>query len=136
MSETADSRHRRAVAALSDPATYRDVLDNVVHIETHVSDVFLADRRAHKLKKPLRLAFLDYGTAQRRRAMCEQEVRLNRRLAPGLYHGVRAVVECRGADRVALRRVIPSESRTLIQPSRGGSAGRGNRSTRSRQSAI
>jgi uncharacterized protein len=59
--------------------------------ETHISWVFLAADRAYKLKKPLVLPFLDYGTPQRRREMCEEEVRLNRRLAPDLYLGVRAV---------------------------------------------
>jgi aminoglycoside phosphotransferase family enzyme len=42
--------------------------------ETHISWVFLAGDRAYKLKKPLVLPFLDYGTPQRRREMCEQEV--------------------------------------------------------------
>jgi aminoglycoside phosphotransferase family enzyme len=60
--------------------------------ETHISWVFLAGDRAYKLKKPLVLPFLDYGTPQRRREMCREEVRLNRRLAPDLYLGVRAVV--------------------------------------------
>ena len=59
--------------------------------ETHISWVFLAGDLAYKLKKPLVLPFLDYGTRQRRREMCREEVRLNRRLAPDLYLGVRAV---------------------------------------------
>ena len=50
--------------------------------ETHISWVLLAGDRAYKLKKPLRLPFLDYGTLERRREMCREEVRLNRRLAP------------------------------------------------------
>jgi aminoglycoside phosphotransferase family enzyme/predicted kinase len=60
--------------------------------ETHISWVFLAGERAYKLKKPLVLPFLDYGTPARRREMCAEEVRLNRRLAPHLYLGVRATV--------------------------------------------
>jgi len=60
--------------------------------ETHVSWVFLAGERAYKLKKPLVLPFLDYGTPARRREMCRREVELNRRLAPGVYVGVRGVV--------------------------------------------
>jgi aminoglycoside phosphotransferase family enzyme/predicted kinase len=59
--------------------------------ETHISWVFLAGEFAYKLKKPLVLDFLDYGTPQRRRAMCEAEVRLNRRLAPDIYLGVRGI---------------------------------------------
>lgn len=50
--------------------------------ETHISWVLLAGERAYKLKKPLVLPFLDYGTPGRRREMCKEEVRLNSRLAP------------------------------------------------------
>jgi aminoglycoside phosphotransferase family enzyme/predicted kinase len=60
--------------------------------ETHISVVFLTAERAYKLKKPVVFPFLDYGTAERRRAMCHEEVRLNRRLAPDIYLGVRSVV--------------------------------------------
>jgi aminoglycoside phosphotransferase family enzyme/predicted kinase len=56
--------------------------------ETHISWVFLAGERAYKLKKPLVLPFLDYGTPERRHLMCREEVRLNRRLAPEIYLGV------------------------------------------------
>src|SRR5687768_15633312 len=63
--------------------------------ETHISWVFLTGDRAYKVKKPLVLPFLDYGTPERRRAMCEAEVALNRRLAPDLYLGVRALVPTR-----------------------------------------
>jgi len=57
-------------------------------IEKHISWVLLAGDFAYKLKKPLRLPFVDYASAERRRACCEEEVRLNERLAPGLYLGV------------------------------------------------
>jgi hypothetical protein len=59
--------------------------------ETHISFVFLAGELAYKLKKPLKLPFLDYGTPARRRTMCREEVRLNQRLAPRLYLGVRGL---------------------------------------------
>ncbi|TAM34182.1 MAG: hypothetical protein EPN61_17430 [Burkholderiaceae bacterium] len=57
-------------------------------IETHISWVLLAGDTAYKIKKPVRLPFVDYGTLQARRQFCEEEVRLNRRLAPSLYLGV------------------------------------------------
>jgi uncharacterized protein len=57
-------------------------------VETHISWVLLAGDHAYKLKKPLRLPFLDYSTPERRRHFCEEEVRLNQRLAPSLYLGV------------------------------------------------
>ncbi len=69
--------------------------------ETHISWVFLAGDCAYKLKKPLVLPFLDYGTPQRRRELCLEEVRLNRRLAADVYLGVRAIVETPAGLRLA-----------------------------------
>ncbi len=60
----------------------------VQHLETHISHVLLTPRFAWKIKKPVRLPFVDYGTVEARRAFCEEEVRLNARLAPSLYLGV------------------------------------------------
>ena len=57
-------------------------------IETHISWVLLAGDNAYKIKKPVRLPFVDYATLQARRHFCEEELRLNRRLAPSLYLGV------------------------------------------------
>jgi aminoglycoside phosphotransferase family enzyme/predicted kinase len=70
--------------------------------ETHISWVVLAGERAFKVKKPVVLPFLDYGTPARRRAMSHAEVELNRRLAPDLYRGVRSLVpDASGALRVS-----------------------------------
>jgi uncharacterized protein len=63
-------------------------------VETHISWVLLTGHLAYKVKKPVRLAFVDYGTAQARRHFCEEEVRLNRRLAPTLYLGVTQITGC------------------------------------------
>ena len=63
----------------------------VALVQTHISCVLLAREVAWKVKKPLKLPFLDYGTVDARRRYCEEEVRLNRRLAPALYLGVSAV---------------------------------------------
>ena len=54
-------------------------------VETHISWVLLAESLAYKLKKPVQLAFLDFTTLAARRRFCEEELRLNRRLAPALY---------------------------------------------------
>jgi uncharacterized protein len=78
-------------AALTRSESYPHRPATVELHETHISWVFLAGERAYKLKKPLALDFVDYGTAARRREMCGQEVRLNRRLAPDIYLGVRGV---------------------------------------------
>lgn len=60
-------------------------------VETHISWVLLAPGLAYKLKKPVRLPFLDYSTLERRHHFCEEEVRLNQPLAPSLYLGVSRV---------------------------------------------
>jgi hypothetical protein len=60
-------------------------------IETHISWVLLAGPYAYKIKKPVRLSFLDFGTLAARRHFCEEELRLNRRFAPQLYLGVVAI---------------------------------------------
>lgn len=88
-------------AALARPAVYPHRVDRVDVRETHISWVFLAGDRAYKLKKQLVLPFLDYGTPQRRREMCREEVRLNRRLAPDVYLGVRAVAARAGGLELA-----------------------------------
>lgn len=90
---TARQRREEVIhAALSRPEFYPHLPDRVEVRETHISWVFLAGDRAYKLKKRVVLPFLDYGTKARRHQMCREEVRLNRRLAPDLYLGVRAVV--------------------------------------------
>lgn len=78
--------------------------------ETHASWVFLAGSFAYKVKKPVRLAFLDYSTLARRRAACREEVRVNRELAPGIYIGVRAIVSAGEGFRFA-----PPESPGAIE---------------------
>ena len=77
------------IAFLSSPGAHAGAV--VERIDTHTSIVFLAGERAWKLKRAVRYDYLDYSTADRRRAMCEAEVRINRRTAPALYRGVAAV---------------------------------------------
>ncbi len=67
----------------------------VERIDTHSSIVFLAGERAYKLKRAVRFDYLDFSTSERRRVLCEAEVRLNRRTAPTLYRGVLAVTQQR-----------------------------------------
>ncbi|MET0082631.1 MAG: AAA family ATPase [Sedimenticola sp.] len=59
--------------------------EGVVRIETHISTVLLAGEYAYKIKKPLDLGFLDFSTLERRKFCCQEEIRLNRRLAPQIY---------------------------------------------------
>ena len=62
-------------------------------IETHMSWVFLAGEQVLKLKKPVRYPFLDFSTLAAREACCREEVRLNQRLAPGVYRGLMVLEE-------------------------------------------
>jgi hypothetical protein len=78
--------------ALAAPAMYRSHPQQVVVHETHASWVFVAGKRAYKIKKPVALGFLDYSTLSRRHAACREEVRVNQELAPGIYLGVRAII--------------------------------------------
>jgi aminoglycoside phosphotransferase family enzyme/predicted kinase len=76
---------------LSSPAVFPRARGDVERIDTHISSVFLTEDSVYKLKKQLHYDFLDYSTPDKRRWACEQEVALNRRLAPNVYHGVVAV---------------------------------------------
>jgi uncharacterized protein len=76
------------VRCLSDPDTYGPAVGHVDVCETHMSWVFLTETRVYKLKKPIVRPHLDFGTMERRRHFCEEEVRLNRRLAERIYLGV------------------------------------------------
>lgn len=69
-------------------------------IETHISWVLLAGEQAYKIKKPLDLGFLDFSTLKRRRFYCEEEVRLNRRLAPEIYLDVVPITGRQDAARI------------------------------------
>jgi len=76
------------VAFLSRPDVYPDQTRSVETKETRLSWVFLTDTQAWKLKKPVRYDYLDFSAPAARRRNCEEEVRLNRSLAPDVYLGV------------------------------------------------
>ena len=73
------------IAALLQPDRYPHPVAAVEHLQTHISHVLLAGDYAYKIKKPLNLGFLDFTSLTRRKYYCEQELRLNGRLAPDLY---------------------------------------------------
>lgn len=76
------------VAALRSLASYPPDEHPIEAIETHFAWVFLTRHYAYKLKKPIRHEQLELSTLSARRANCEREVQLNRRLAPHVYLGV------------------------------------------------
>jgi aminoglycoside phosphotransferase family enzyme/predicted kinase len=90
-------QHEALVSALMDPERWPAGGRDRRRIDTHISTVVLAGDRAYKLKKPLDLGFLDFVALAARRAACDEELRLNRRLAPRLYLSVLPVTGSIGA---------------------------------------
>jgi uncharacterized protein len=75
----------RLVSALRDAVTSGAGGKRMALIETHISYVLLTGKFAYKIKKAVELGFLDFRTLAARRFYCDEELRLNRRLAPELY---------------------------------------------------
>ena len=78
----------RKIAYLRRRGSYATQPEHVHTIETHMSWIFLTDDRVYKLKKPVHTDYLDFATVEARRLDCQREVRLNRRLAAGVYLGI------------------------------------------------
>lgn len=76
---------------LQDARSYGAPLQTLCCIETHMSWVFLLSDRVFKLKKPVRFPFLDFSSLSAREFYCREELRLNARLAPGVYLGLMAL---------------------------------------------
>lgn len=81
MTEQADM----LIKSLQQPEIYPHRVENLTVIETHISWLVLTGPYAYKIKKPLNLGFLDFSSLDKRRYYCDEELRLNRRLAPEIY---------------------------------------------------
>ncbi|TPL12906.1 bifunctional aminoglycoside phosphotransferase/ATP-binding protein [Mesorhizobium sp. B2-4-11] len=79
-----------AASFLLDPATHGAV-GAVEAIETHISRIFLVGQRAYKMKRGVKLPYVDFSAPALRLAACEKEVELNSKTAPGLYLSVRRI---------------------------------------------
>lgn len=79
-----------AIAFLSTPGTYGET-GAVKVIETHISLVFLINGRAYKLKRAVKLPYVDFSTYDLRLYYCRREVELNTRATPDLYRGIRRI---------------------------------------------
>jgi len=73
------------IAALQNPAVFPHPVTEFKVIETHISWVLLTGAWAYKIKKPVDFGFLNFTTLEARKHFCEQELRLNQRLASDLY---------------------------------------------------
>jgi hypothetical protein len=78
-------------AFLADPATHGGM--GIRRIDTHAAVVFLAGDRALKVKRAVRFPFLDYSTLAKRKAACDEEIRINRPGAPQIYRRVVAITQ-------------------------------------------
>ncbi|HJR69347.1 MAG TPA: AAA family ATPase [Gammaproteobacteria bacterium] len=99
-------RQQLLAEALTNPKCYGHDVDKIRLVETHISFVLLTGPYAYKLKKPLKLPFLDFSTRARRRHFCLEELRLNRRLARELYLGVVPIGGSSAAPRVGRKPAI------------------------------
>ncbi len=72
-------------AGLETPAAYPHPVQDITVVQTHISWIILTGDFTYKIKRPVALSFLDMRELERRHELCEEEVRLNRRLAPEIY---------------------------------------------------
>lgn len=80
--------------------------------QTHSGVVIMLGDRAYKLKRPIRLGFLDFTTVERRRDVCRRELSLNRRLAPDVYLGLGAIHDpVSGEEPTVVMRRLPAARR-------------------------
>ncbi|MGM0767754.1 MAG: AAA family ATPase [Pseudomonadota bacterium] len=80
-----DTETNNLILALQNPALYEHPVKDFQVLETHISQVLLTGDYAYKIKKPMDFGFLDFSTLARRKHFCEEELRLNSRLADALY---------------------------------------------------
>ncbi len=73
------------IKSLQNPVLFDHPVIKFEVIETHISWVLLTGQYAYKIKKPVNFGFLDFSTLEKRQFYCNEELRLNRRLAPKLY---------------------------------------------------
>jgi aminoglycoside phosphotransferase family enzyme len=83
-----DAALAKTMAFLARPESYPDPALSVFVRQTHLSWLFLTDTHVYKLKKPVAGELFDFRSLEARRANCEAELRLNRRLASEIYLAV------------------------------------------------
>jgi len=89
--------------AMSTPDFYPHVVGKIEQRDTIISKVFLTGKFAYKIKKPVNLEYLDFTTLANRKHFCEQEIILNRRLAPEIYLAVVPITFKKGKYHLAGR---------------------------------
>ncbi len=94
MSDTPSQREAseqvEVIAFLAEAQRYGE-MGEVTRIDTHISHVFLIGDQAFKLKRAIKLRYVDFSTPEKRHEACLTELRLNRRTAPEIYQDVRSI---------------------------------------------
>lgn len=80
------------IAFLGTPSTFGPAVETVDRIETHGALIFLAGDRVYKLKRAVKLPYLDFSTLEKRATACDHEIERNRPAAPEIYIGTMPVV--------------------------------------------
>ena len=87
-----DERQNKVLAYLGTAAAH-GLATAPIRIDTHCSVIFLAGQDVYKVKRAIKLPFLDYSTLEKRKYFCEREFAINHALAPQLYKGVIAITK-------------------------------------------
>lgn len=89
----AENDNKRLIDAMMQAEFYNHPVSQIELVETHISLVFLTGEYAYKIKKPVNFGFLDFTRLEQRKYYCEEEIRLNGRLAPDIYLDVVSITE-------------------------------------------
>ncbi len=86
-----DTDQKSVIAALQSPGTWPGSPDHVAVIETHAAFILMAGNSVLKVKRAVRLPYLDFSTLEARHRVCRRELQLNAPHAPGLYRDIVAI---------------------------------------------
>jgi uncharacterized protein len=102
------------ISALIHSLQAREPRETVRLIETHISWVLVTPTTAYKIKKPVRFSFVDFRTPALRKLFCEEEVRLNQRLAPEIYQAIVPITYSRANDRWTIDSALPVKPEEIV----------------------
>lgn len=88
LSADQDTEFLKVCAFLSDPASYGNSEAEIEIHRTHGAVIFLIGEDAYKIKQPVKYPYLDFSTLEKRFEICQQELALNQKNAPGIYKGL------------------------------------------------
>ncbi len=79
------SDQNEVISFLENPASYPFPVERVEKIETHGAIIFIADKQVYKIKKAVNFSYMDFSTLEQRQKVCNHEIEINRKHAPGIY---------------------------------------------------